>query len=324
MQRKYTLSDAIYTYLLQKRSEAAITLASNYPDYELLEPAREITSQIKKPRKKINYLMAFFFSIMLPTMYLVLTEFFRYKITSIQDIENLVDCSVVSSIYSNNHKTEAVVDQFPDSAISESFRNLRSNLLMKAKKENSKVILLTSSQPQDGKSFVSFNLATSIAAVGHKTVIVDCDLRRPTLHIKFNHINSLGLSDFMYNKTTLEEIKIKTFNKNLTFIPAGPVMPNPSELIEAGVLDDFIETLKREFDFVILDTTPIGIVSEAIILMKYASQILLICRNNYTNKVILTNSIDNLRSHNIHNFNIVFNDLKLKDSPYKQYNSYYK
>jgi capsular exopolysaccharide synthesis family protein len=324
MQRKYTLSDAIYTYLLQKRSEAQITLASNYPDYELLEPARLITSQIKKPREKINYLMAIFFAFVIPTAFLILKDFFKDKITSIHDVESLSDQVVLSSIYNNTQKTEAIVSEFPDSSVSESFRNLRSSLLLKLNKEKPKIILLTSSQPQDGKSFISFNIALSIAAVGFKTIIVDCDLRRPTLHKKFNIDNSLGLSNFMLNGAKIDDIKKKTFNDNLTFIPSGPILPNPSELIEGGALDGLINTLKDQYDYVILDTTPIGIVSEAITLMKYASQILLVCRNNYTRKDVLSYAIDSLKSHNIVNYNIVFNDLKMKDSPYKQYNSYYK
>jgi tyrosine-protein kinase Etk/Wzc len=324
MQRKYTLSDAIYTYLLQKRSEAQITLASNYPDYELLEPARLVTSQIKKPREKINYLMAIFFALVIPTLYLILRDFFKNKITSIHEVESLSNQSVLSTIYNNTQKTEAIVSEFPDSSISESFRNLRSSLLLKLNKGTLKVILLTSSQPQDGKSFISFNIAASIAAVGYKTIIVDCDLRRPTLHRKFNVDNSIGLSNFMMNGAEINEIKHKTFNEKLTFIPAGPILPNPSELIEAGVLDNLIDTLKEQYDYVIMDTTPIGIVSEAITLMKYASQILLVCRNNYTRKDILSHAIDSLRTNNIVNYNIVFNDLNLKESPYKRYNSYYK
>ena len=196
--------------------------------------------------------------------------------------------------------------------------------MLKLNKDKSKIILLTSSQPQDGKSFISFNLASSVAAVGYKTIIVDCDLRRPSLHKKFNIDNTMGLSNYMLDGAKIDDIKHKTFNENLTFIPAGPILPNPSELIEAGILDGLINTLKDQYDYIILDTTPIGIVSEAITLMKYASQILLICRNNYTRKDVFSYAIDSLKSHNIENFNIVFNDLKLKDSPYKQYNSYYK
>jgi tyrosine-protein kinase Etk/Wzc len=324
MQRKYQLNDVIYTYLLQKRSEAEITLASNFPDYELIEPARQVTSKIKKPREKINYMMALFFAFVLPTLYLIIKSFLNVKITSVREVEQISEGAIIGSIFNNPLKTEMVVPEFPGSSISESFRTLRSNLLLKISKEKSKVIQITSAQPQDGKSFISSNLALSIAAVGFKTIVIDCDLRRPTLHLKFNLENTKGLSNYMVGHASLEEIKIKTKYENLTFIPAGPALPNPSELIEAGILDEMIEILKEQYDYVILDSTPLGIVSEAIILMRYSSQILIVCRNNYTSKEVLASSLDTMRLNNITNYSIVFNDIKLKDSIYRRYNNYYK
>lgn len=325
MQRKYTLGDEIYTYLLQKRSEAQITLASNSPDYELLEPARLVSSQIKKPREKINYLMAVFFALVLPTSLLIIRDFFKTTISTQHDAEVIAGQGVLCSIYSNTHKTEAVVAEFPESAIAESFRNLRSYLqIMLKEHDRAKVILITSSQPQDGKSFVSFNIASSIAAVGFKTLVMDVDLRRPTLSRKFKCDNSIGLTNLMADGKSLEDIKLKTFNEYLTFIPAGPMIPNPSELIEAGALDGVIETLKGQYDYIVLDTTPMGIVSEAITLMKYATQILVVARRDYTRKDIFAAAIENLKTHGIENYDIVFNDLNMKDSPYKQYNNYYR
>ena len=194
---------------------------------------------------------------------------------------------------------------------------------MKLKPETSKVILITSTQPGDGKSFVSFNLAASIASVGFKTIIIDCDLRRPTLHAKFQNENSKGLSNYIINNTSPEEISYKTFVENLTFIPAGPLIPKPSELIESGVLDGLINKLKQEYDYVLLDTTPVGLVADASFLLKYATQILLISRNNNTRKDIFANIIDNFNSKKINNFEIVFNDLDFDKSLYKNYSTYY-
>ena len=236
MQRKFDLNDEIYTFLLQKRSEAQISLASTRPDYEIVEPARTITSRIVAPKKSINYMMALFFGLLLPTLYLMIRDFFDDKIRSINDAEYMLHRSVMSVIYSNNLKSEAVVAEFPKSAISESFRNLRSSLFLKSDHEKSKVILITSSQPQDGKSFVSLNLSSSIASVGYKTVLIDCDLRRPTLHIKLREDNTKGISNYMIKKATAEEIIKNTAITNLDFISAGPVIPNPSELMESGIL----------------------------------------------------------------------------------------
>ncbi len=222
MQRKFDLNDEIYTFLLQKRSEAQISLASTRPDYEIVEPARNITSRITSPKKAINYLMALFFGLLLPTLYLMLRDFFDDKIRSINDAEYMLHRSVMSVIYSNNLKSEAVVAEFPKSAISESFRNLRSSLFLKSDHEKSKVILVTSSQPQDGKSFVSLNLASSIASVGYKTVLIDCDLRRPTLHIKLKEDNTKGLSNFMTKKASVEEYNQEYCNYKSRFYFSRP------------------------------------------------------------------------------------------------------
>lgn len=323
MQRKFDLNDEIYTFLLQKRSEAQISLASTRPDYEIIEPARPITSRIVAPKQSINYLMALFFGLFIPTLFLMIRDFFDDKIRSINDAEYMLHRSVMSVIYSNNLKSEAVVAEFPKSAISESFRNLRSTLFLKSDHEKSKVILITSSQPQDGKSFVSLNLASSIASVGHKTILIDCDLRRPTLHIKLKEENTKGLSNYMIKKASVEEIIRNTSITNLDFISAGPVIPNPSELMESGVLDNLINHLKTKYDYIVIDTTPVGIVADAILMMKYASKVLMVIRNNYTRKDIFANVLSNLKSNKLNNFDIIYNDLNLHKSSYRHYSNYY-
>jgi capsular exopolysaccharide synthesis family protein len=323
MQRKFDLNDEIYTFLLQKRSEAQISLASTRPDYEIIEPARTITSRVVAPKKSINYLMALFFGLFIPTLYLMIRDFFDDKIRSINDAEYMLHRSVMSVIYSNNLKSESVVAEFPKSAISESFRNLRSTLFLKSDHEKSKVILITSSQPQDGKSFVSLNLASSIASVGYKTILIDCDLRRPTLHIKLKEENTRGLSNYMIKKASVEDIIRNTSITNLDFISAGPVIPNPSELLESGVLDNLINHLKTKYDYIVIDTTPVGIVADAILMMKYASKVLMVIRNNYTRKDIFANVLSNLKSNKLTNFDIIYNDLNLHKSSYRHYSNYY-
>lgn len=323
MQRKFNLSDAIYTFLLQKRSEAQITMASNIPDYEIMEPARETSRAILAPKTMINYLVALFLAFMGPTLFILLKKYFNEKISSISDVQRLIDRNVFGIIYSNLTKTEAVVPEFPGSSIAESFRNLRSSLFLRLRSEPTKIILVTSAQPRDGKSFIAFNLAASIASVGYKTIILDCDLRRPTLHLKFKEDNSSGLSVYMARQASINDIIFKTSVPNLSFIPAGPQLPNPSELMESGILDDLILSLKGKYEYIILDTTPAGIVADAFLMMKHASQILLVCRNNYTKKDVFSEVISNLQTNKFTQYDIVFNDMDLKRSQIGVYNSYY-
>lgn len=324
MQRQYNLTDAIYTYMLQKRSEAGIAMASNYPDYEILEPARETTMTRIAPKPSLNYMVAVFLGLLIPSLFIILKDFFNEKITRLNEIEYLIGRPVLSIIYNNPYKTEAVVHEAPGSAISESFRNLRSSLFLKSKKDPLKVILVTSSQPQDGKSFVAMNLATSIAAVGYKTIIIDCDLRKPTLHDKFKVRNSDGLSKYLANTTNNDEIIVNTFVDNLHFIPAGPVLPNSSELIESGALDRLIEYLKNKYEYIVIDTTPSGLVADAALLMKYASISLLVCRDNHTRRDVFTGVINFYNTHNIESFDVIYNDMEVKESRYGRYHGYYK
>jgi tyrosine-protein kinase Etk/Wzc len=327
IQRKFNLNTTNYTFLLQKRTEAAIALASNNPDYELLEPAREITAEITSPKTIINYLLALFLGFLIPTIILVVRDLLNDKITSVYDVEHMLDRSVFGIIYKNHKNYESVVVDSPKSAISESFRNLRSSIFLKLKAEKTKVILVTSSQPGDGKSFISFNLAASIASVGYKTVLVDCDLRRPVLHKKFNDNNSAGVSNVMdkdeKKRVPYNSIIKKTSQDDLSFIPAGPFVANPSELIDLGVLDNLILYLKSNFDYIIIDTSPVAIVSDSIQLMKYASQILIVSRINSTQKDIFSNAIVALELNKIDNFEVVLNDMDIEKSPYSGYKSYY-
>jgi tyrosine-protein kinase Etk/Wzc len=324
MQRRFNLSDAIYTFLLQKRSEAQITMASNIPDYEILEPARQTATTVLSPKKKLNYIAAFFLGIFLPTSFILLKKFFNEKITNVKDVEQLLGRTVLGTIYNSSYESETVVSDMPGSSVSESFRNLRSSLFLRYKSEQVKVILVTSSQPQDGKSFIAFNLASSIASVGYKTVIIDCDLRRSTLHEKFKVSNDFGLSTFMSDHTSKEEIIQESFIKNLSFIPAGPVLPNSSEMIEAGVLDDLIRYLKQKYQYIIIDTTPSGIVADAALMLKYSNINLVVCRNNYTNKNMFSSVLNLFKTNRVENFDIVFNDLKINEGRFGKYNQYYK
>ena len=324
LQRKFNLSGGIYTYLLQKRSEAAITMASNYPDYEILEPARKITSSVISPKPMINWAAAVFFAFMLPTLFIILKNFFNEKITSVRDAEHLLKKSVLGVIYSNNLKTDSVVMSAPGSHVSESFRNLRSSLFLRFKSEPLKVLMITSSQPQDGKSFISFNLAASIATVGHKTVLLDCDLRKPTLHNYFNSNNAEGITNYIADNVSMNDIIHPTDIKNLHFIPAGPLLANSSELIEAGALDDLMRHLEDTYDYVIIDTSPTGLIADASLLMRYASLMLLVCRHDSTRKDIFSDVLTMFRTNKIDNFDVVFNDMNISKTKYGHYTSYYK
>jgi capsular exopolysaccharide synthesis family protein len=128
----------------------------------------------------------------------------------------------------------------------------------------------------------------------------------------------------MTNNLSKDEIIHKTFIENLSFISAGPILPNPSELVESGALDELIDYLKNKYDYIIIDTTPAGLVADASLMMKYSSLILLVCRNNYTRKDIFNDVLNLFRTNRIENFDVIYNDLNLKKSRYGHYDNYYK
>jgi capsular exopolysaccharide synthesis family protein len=323
MQRKFDVNSAIYTYMLQKRTEAAITMASNHSDYEILEPARDITKSIISPKTMVNYMFALFFALLIPTGYVLLKNFFNENISDLGEAEYILKKPVLGVIYNNPLKTQAVVTELPSSPVSESFRNLRSRLFLKFKSNALKTLVITSSQPKDGKSFISYNLAASIASVGHKTIVIDCDLRRPTLHQVFKRENILGITNYLADNVAKERIVHESETENLHFIPAGPVLANSSEMIEAGALEELIEWLKTKYTFIIIDSPPMGIVSEATQLMKYATHILFVCRLNHTRKDVFRDMLSMFRTNNVVNYDVVLNDLNIDTSKYGHYREYY-
>jgi len=324
IQRNYKLNDAIMTFLLQKRAEAEIARSSNYPDYEIIEPAREITSQIIYPKRRLNYLIAIVIALLLPTGFILIKDFFNDKITGVADLEHLSKNKVVGLIYKNKHKSDTVVADRPRSSVTEAFRTLRTNLFIKLNVEESRTILVTSSLPKEGKSFVSLNLASSVASIGYKTVLVDCDLRRPSLHVKLNIDNSIGMSSYMVNKALPDDIIVTTVVPNLYFIPAGQILPNPAELIESGACDKLFAFLRANFDYIIIDTPPLGAVADPYLLMKYSTKLVLVTRQNYTRKDIFAEVVAGLEANGQPNFNIVLNDMNYSKSSFgKYYGQYY-
>jgi capsular exopolysaccharide synthesis family protein len=168
------------------------------------------------------------------------------------------------------------------------------------------------------------NLASAIASVGHKTIILDGDLRRPTLHEKFKVNNSGGLSKYLADNTAIKDIIQSTFVNNLDFIPAGPVLPNFSELLETGALDELMQYLDDNYEYIIIDTTPAGIVADAAQLVKYASLTLLVCRDNHTRKEIFSSVLSFFKTNGIDNYEVIYNDREIKESRYGHYQAYYR
>ncbi len=317
IERKFKLNDAIYTFLLQKRSEAQIARASNLPDYEIVDNATEVRSSSVAPKTKLNYIIALFIAILLPTSFLMVRDFLNTKIVDIQELENIANFPVVGSVFHNETKSSKPILTHPQSAISESFRTIRTNFDFFLKGQTQQIILLTSSVSGEGKTFTSINLATSFALNGYKTIVLEFDLRRPKVHQEFGYKNILGISSYLINNAMVSDIIKSTSIDNLDLITAGPKPPNPGELINSGKTNELLELLKEMYDFIIIDSAPVGVVSDTFLLMKHSEVNLFIVRQNKTEREAFNNTIKKLATNGIDNITLLLNDVDAKKESMK-------
>jgi len=316
-QREFQLHDALYTFLLQKRSEMQIAKASNFPEHEVIDYPRAIKNSLVAPDKKMIYLLSFFLGLAVPVSFILLIDYFNDKVTELNHVEKITDYPVMGNIFRNTENTQMVLNHVPNSIIAESFRSLRTNILYDNKKKSPPVMMITSTMQGEGKSFVSLNLATAFALYNTKVLLLSFDLRKPSVSKLLDLHNEKGLSTYLSNNCDLENIIFQTEIKNLWTIPSGPIPPNPSELIASEKTNQLFNDLRKKFDYIIIDTPPIGIVTDALMLEKYSDINLFIVRHNHTKKRMLSNLLLNLKKKNITNVNLVINDINLKTRSYE-------
>jgi len=313
IQRKYTLSDNIYTFLLEKRADAGIAKASNIADNKVLDQARIDNISKITPKTTTNYLIALVLGFMLPILFILIIDFFNDKIVEKSDIEKYTNVPILGVIGHNDKGTDLVVFERPKSSISESFRTVRTNLqyINIDKKEQGWVISITSTVSGEGKTFCAINIASIFAFSENNTVILGLDLRKPKLHKDFGISNEIGLSTYLIGNNTLDEVIFPTTINNLYFIPSGPVPPNPAELLETEKMFLLVELLKSKFKYIIMDTPPVAIVTDALLLSKYADTNIFVVRQNYSKKNVINFVNDLFKDKNLKTLCILINDVKV-------------
>ncbi len=316
IERKFKLNDALYTFLITKRSEMQISKASNLPVNEVIQPAEASDYVLTAPKPRTNYAIALVLSFGIPALIIFLIEFFNDRITSNKQIEKITDNLILGHIIHSNKNESTTVLSHPKSLITESFRNIRTNLRFVANEHTKHTVLITSSMMGEGKSFISVNLASAFAMNNKKCIILGFDLRKPTLHNYFNVETEEGLSTFLSGNCNRDSIIQKSEHENLDVIISGPEPPNPTELISSARTKELFQHLKETYDYIFIDSPPVGLVTDALLLEEFADVKILTVRHNHSRERVFENTIRELDRRNIKNVNILINDIRVTANSY--------
>lgn len=327
--RQQEIKAGLYLMLLQKREENAIALAATANNAKIIDEA--IADDIPvSPKRRMIYLIALVLGIGIPVGIIYLIGLTKFKLEGRADVEKLTTIPIVGDIPLTDEKNEKdgsiAVFENQNNLMSETFRNIRTNLQFMLQNDK-KVILVTSTVSGEGKSFISANLAISLSLLGKKVVIVGLDIRKPGLNKVFRlSTKEKGITLYLANPETdlMSLVQPSDINQNLYILPGGTVPPNPTELLARDGLDKAIEILKKSFDYVILDTAPVGMVTDTLLIGRVADLSLYVCRADYTHKVEYTLINELAEEKKLPNLCTVINGVDLKRRKYGYYYGYGK
>ena len=327
--RQQEIKAGLYLMLLQKREENAIMLAATANNAKIIDDAIADVIPVS-PKRSIIYLAALCLGIAIPVVVIFLIDLTKFKIEGRADVEKLTSVPVVGDIPLTDEKNtkdgSIAVFENQNNLMSETFRNIRTNIQFMLQNDK-KVILVTSTVSGEGKSFTSANLAISLSLLGKRVVIVGLDIRKPGLNKVFNlSSKEKGITQYLANPEMdlMSLVQSSDVNKNLYILPGGTVPPNPTELLARDGLDKAIEILKKNFDYVILDTAPIGMVTDTLLIGRVADLSAYVCRADYTHKAEYTLINELFHEQKLPNLCTIINGVDLKKRKYGYYYGYGK
>ncbi|MBE0674027.1 MAG: polysaccharide biosynthesis tyrosine autokinase [Bacteroidales bacterium] len=325
IERKFRLNDELYTFLLETRAEQEMQRASNRADCEVIDYAdAQFSARISPNEMRLN-IIGIFMGLVVPFVIIYLILLFS-KTLKEEDIRKMTYLPVVGNIPHNTEKTNRVVFDNPNSSLSESFRLLRSRMQFFTKEAKAPVILIMSTMPEEGKTFTAVNLASVYSLLGKRTILVGYDLRKPKLVNDFNLSNEKGVTTWLIGKDNLSDIIQETSFENLSVITAGPVPPNPSELIALDKSRELIKLLKEKYEYIIIDTAPLGIVSDTFHLISLADVSILVVRPGRTSRDVFGRTLNEIGESGTQGVSLVINDIPStsKHYGYKEKHGYTK
>lgn len=321
IQRQQNIKESLYLLLLQKREETALSYASTVTDSRVVDTPHA-TPRPVKPTPNIIYLIALLAGVIVPAAVINIKDLLNDKVQSRKDIENTTGLAVFGEVAQKSKEIEGpLIDAKSRSFLSEQFRTLRTNLQYVNTNSSGKgtVLLFTSSTSGEGKSFVTLNLASSLASLDKKVAILELDLRKPKLSSYMGESREHGISNYLVGTTNETDIIKATKVNNLFLVSSGPIPPNPAELLSNGRIETLIEVYRETFDYVLIDTPPVGLVTDAMILSPYVDVCFYLVRHEVSQKTNLSILNDLKKFNKFKSLNVIFNGVNYKNSQEYRY-----
>lgn len=309
--RKYKLKEEYYLTLLDKQTEFSIARAGIVGDFVVLEKV-EVSDLPVSPNKNNLWLISLALALVLGVLIVAVRYLLHNTIISINDISKNTRASIlgmIPTVYTDIPGNTIVVSNNPKSIVSESLRALRSNLQFISSKEGPKTIAITSTISGEGKTFLAINFGAILSFLNKKVIVLDLDMRRPRLNKIFDVPNDKGMSTILIGKDKLSDCVFDTEVGNMKFITSGPIPPNPAELILSDKLKEEIELLKQEYDYIIFDTPPLGLVTDGLDIFKSADYPIYLFRADYSSKSFVSNLDKLIDENKVNNLSVVLNDV---------------
>ncbi len=309
--RQQVVKNEIFSYLLEKREESAISFASTVSDIRVIE--RAYGGSVLSPKPHLTYGLNFSLAVFLPLAFYFWRVMLNPKIQFKDEIEEMLGVPLMGELMFDERKRGVIVNTNERGHLAETLRSLRTKLTYYKTQTDHQVLMVSSSLPGEGKSFISVNLGMSYSLINKKVVLVGGDLRKPTLHKMFNMSMKKGMSSYLNGSSNLDEVLYATEYENLYILPSGAIPPNPSELLEGELMSKLMVELREQFDIIIIDTPPVGLVSDAEIIARFCDVHMFIIRYNYTPKEVVENILDKAKESGIFTqFGVIFNGVKPK------------
>ena len=294
IERNYRIDENYYTFFRQKRAEAEIQKASNTPDNSIMDRART-TAVMNANAKSKTTTIYLVIGLLIPFILIIISELLNNKIRSPKDVVKLRKFRLIGTLRHAKNQNPTLVRASPRSSYAEMLRSIRTRMEFVLKRKEKMVISISSTESGDGKTFLATNLAALYGLTGKKTLLVDLDLRKPNIHTKLGLENGVGLSNYLVGECELNDAMVKDTPFGFDLLRAGTIPPNPGELIHSDKLTQMMSDLREQYDFVVIDTSPIGLVPDAYAVIEQCDLCLYVIRCMETNKSFCKQTLEQMK-----------------------------